>query len=244
VIVNDVPDAARDGLQARAAGPGGELCCVWLDLRNGMTEVFAALSEDGGATWEKNVRVYRSPDGHVCECCHPSVAYNRDGNLHVMWRNWLGGARDMYLARSTDGRIFAQAKKLGQGTWPLDACPMDGGYLAATTKGEVFTTWRRDSAVFLSTSTANEQRLGAGEQPWIAATDRGPFVVWLEEGTDRLLLRSPENSRDTELSPQAAAPVIAAALDGKGPVVAAWEEKHGKRATIFCRVIADRQPPH
>jgi hypothetical protein len=240
VTVNEVPDAAREGLHAMAAGPAGELCCVWLDLRNGQTEIFAALSKDGGKSWEKNLVVYRSPDGHVCECCHPSVAYDTNGNLHVMWRNWLGGARDMYVSRSIDGgRTFGQAAKLGNGTWPLDACPMDGGCLATAKEG-IFTAWRRNAAVFLTTpSTPAEQRIGAGEQPWIAVTDLGPFVVWLEEGSDRLLLRTPANPHPAELSAKAAAPIIACSLDGKGPIIAAWEEKHGKRTTIYCKAISD-----
>jgi hypothetical protein len=243
--VNDTSDSAREGLHAMAAGPPGQLSCVWLDLRNGNPEIFAAASDDGGKTWKKNVRVYRSPDGHVCECCHPSIAYDQRGNLYVMWRNWLDGARDMYLARSTDGgRTFEAAQKLGKGTWPLEACPMDGGYLAASPIGDIFTAWRREAAVFLTShSLESEQRLGAGEQPWIAAGAQGPFVVWLEKGTDRLLLRSPGHTHSVELAPKAAAPVIAASPDGQGPVVAAWEEGHGKSATIRCKVIADRKTP-
>jgi hypothetical protein len=242
VTVNDAPDAAREGLHAMAAGPKGEIACVWLDLRNGKTEIFAAVSEDHGQSWAKNVLVYRSPDGHVCECCHPSAAYDGEGNLHVMWRNWLGGARDMYVARSTDsGRSFGKDQKLGKGTWPLDACPMDGGYLAASPKGEVFTAWRRENAVFLTRpSSANEEQLGPGAQPWIAFTSQGPYVVWLEDGSDRLLLRTPGNSDAMELAAKAAAPVIAASLEGQGPVVAAWEERRGKRSTIHCRVLALR----
>jgi hypothetical protein len=38
VIVNDVPDAAREGLHGMAAGPSGEFTCIWLDLRNKSTE--------------------------------------------------------------------------------------------------------------------------------------------------------------------------------------------------------------
>jgi hypothetical protein len=242
--VNDSPNSAREGLHAMAAGAEGELCCVWLDLRNGSTELFAAVSQDGGKRWGKNILVYRSPDGHVCECCHPSVAYDGQGNLHVMWRNWLGGARDMYVSRSTDGgHTFEPARKLGQGTWPLDACPMDGGYVATGPKGEVFTAWRRDREVFLTKPGAAELRLGAGEQPWIAASAEGPYVVWLEEGTERLLMRAPGDSHSVELAPKAAAPVIAAALNDAGPVVAAWEARHGKRTSILCNVISPRNPP-
>lgn len=135
VQVNDVDSAAREGLHAMAAGPKGEICCVWLDLRNRSTEIMASVSRDGGASWGGNTLVYKSPSGSVCECCHPSVALTDDGGIYVQWRNSLDGNRDMFLATSTDsGKTFGKAKKLGDGTWPLDACPMDGGAISISGK--------------------------------------------------------------------------------------------------------------
>ena len=53
-----------------------------------------------------------------------------------MWRNSLDGARDMFVSESRDGgRTFSNARKLGSGTWPLKACPMDGGHLAFDAAG-------------------------------------------------------------------------------------------------------------
>src|SRR5690606_19480837 len=124
---NDVPKSAREGLHALAVGPEGQLYCVWLDLRNNEPEVFGSSSTDGGKTWSPNRLIYRSPDGNVCECCHPSVTFDSKGHLYVMWRNWLDGNRDLYWSLSKDGgRTFSQAKKLGQGHWPLRNSPMDG----------------------------------------------------------------------------------------------------------------------
>src|SRR5262245_52097300 len=72
-LVNDEPAAAREGLHAMSAGPKGELVCVWLDLRAKGSKLYRARSQDGGQVWRKNQLVYESPDGHVCECCHPTV---------------------------------------------------------------------------------------------------------------------------------------------------------------------------
>lgn len=66
--VSDVPGAAREGLHAMAAALDGTLACAWLDLRDKGTQLFAAFSRDGGKTWGRNVLVYRSPDGAICEC--------------------------------------------------------------------------------------------------------------------------------------------------------------------------------
>jgi photosystem II stability/assembly factor-like uncharacterized protein len=237
--VNDVPGSAREGLHAMAAGQNGTMYCVWLDLRHKNTEIVGAASKDAGKTWSKNVLIYRSPDGSVCECCHPGVAFDNQGNIFVMWRNSIGGARDMYVSRSADaGQTFADAAKLGQGTWPLDACPMDGGYLAISPRGEVFTAWRRDNDVFLTLPKATkEERLGAGKQPWLAATQQGPFIVWLEEGTGRLLLRTPGAGEIAGLADKAVDPMIAAQPGDEALVVVTWEESDSQRSTIRSQVI-------
>lgn len=92
----------------------------------------------------------------------------------------IGGARDIYTASSTDGKSFGKAKKLGMGSWPIDHCPMDGGSIAALPPGGIAAAWRRDNTVFLTSSTSgNEQVLGLGEQPWLAATEAGPYAVWV-----------------------------------------------------------------
>jgi hypothetical protein len=241
LAVNDAPDVAREGLHAMAGGPQGQMCCVWLDLRNRKTEIYAAVSGDGGQTWGKNILVYHSPDGSVCECCHPSVAFDAAGKLHVMWRNSLSGSRDMYLASSADGgNTFGKAVKLGKGTWPLDACPMDGGQLAISPKGDIFTAWRRDSEVFFtSTSGSSEQRIGVGKQPWIAAAKGGPHVLWLQDRTGQLMYLAPGARAAKQLAPKANDPVIAAAPGGSGPTVAAWEQRQGNETELMCQVVAN-----
>ena len=239
--VNDAADSAREGLHAMSVGPKGEMCCVWLDLRNGNTEVMASSSVDGGSTWSKNVLVYKSPDGSVCECCHPSVTIDSQGRILVQWRNSVDGARDIYVSSSTDGgKTFGKASKIGTGSWPLDACPMDGGAIASGAGGKLASAWRRDKAVFLSLEGEREERrLGAGEQPWIAATDAGPFVVWLKKRGDVAYLLTPGSKSPIELASHAADPVIATGPKGRGPVVAAWETRDGKNYTIQCQVISN-----
>jgi hypothetical protein len=240
VQVNDAADSAREGLHAMAAGPQGKMCCVWLDLRNRKTEVMAAFSADGGKTWSSNVLVYKSPDGNVCECCHPSVAFDSRGQVFVQWRNSLGGARDMYVGSSSDGGAsFGKATKLGTGTWPLDRCPMDGGAIACGNQS-FFTAWRRDKTVYLmGERDREERRLGTGEQPWIAATAEGPYVVWLAKRDGEARLLSPKSPTALKLADHASDPVIATGPAGNGPVVAAWQSDDGGSSTIQCQVLAE-----
>lgn len=239
VMVNDAADAAREGLHAMASGPQNSLCCVWLDLRTKSSEVMASTSKDGGKTWSKNTTVYRSPDGSVCECCHPSVAIDPKGGVVVQWRNSLSGARDLYVASSSDGgKTFGDATKLGKGSWPLDGCPMDGGAIATSADGTFASVWRREKSVFLLMNGQREERhLGEGEQPWVAATVNGPFAVWVKKRGGAALLLRPDRDSALELAPSASDPVIACGPSGRGMVVAVWEKREGKSYTLECQVV-------
>lgn len=241
--VNDATDSAREGLHAMAAGPKNLLCCTWLDLRNKQSEIMASISSDGGKTWGKNVLVYRSPDGSVCECCHPSVVIDNQGKIYVQWRNSLTGARDMYVASSADqGKNFGTATKLGRGTWTLNACPMDGGAIAVTPQGKIATTWRRDKTVYLlAEGDLEEQSLGMGEQPWLTATANGPYVTWLKKRGDALLSLTPGSKKPLEIGTRAYDPVLAAGPNGSSPVVAVWETREGKDYVLQCQVLEPRK---
>ena len=54
VRVNDAADSAREGLHAMASGADGSIWCVWLDLRDKKSEIYATVSKDDGATWAAN----------------------------------------------------------------------------------------------------------------------------------------------------------------------------------------------
>ncbi|MBW3599939.1 MAG: glycoside hydrolase [Planctomycetes bacterium] len=239
VRVNDnSPATANEGLHALAAAPNGDLYCVWLDHRiEKKNQVFGAASTDGGKTWSDNRLIYRSPSGRVCPCCHPAVTFDSEGTLYVMWRNSLDGFRDMYAAVSRDGgETFSPATKLGEGAWKLDACPMDGGYLAAGKPGQLTTVWRREKQIYRTDSgRGGEQLLGFGEQPWIAATSNGAWIVWLSKRGGSLWLSAPHAEQAVKLDDDATDPVISASPAGEGPVIAAWESGHGSETRIMAR---------
>lgn len=229
--VNDVDASAREGLHAMAAGPKGELYCVWLDLRNKGTEIVGSGSDDGGKTWSKNAIVYRSPDGSVCECCHPSVTISASGKLLVMWRNSLDGNRDMYLAESEDrGKTFGSAQRLGEGHWKLDECPMDGGAIAVDNTGNIHATWRRNRAVYLTQTTPkSEVHLGYGVQPWIALGSGGVITTWITRRPGDLMLMLPGDREPRRIATNARDPVVV----GVGnTAIVAWESDEGARAII------------
>lgn len=221
IKVNDVPASAREGLHAMAAG-GGIVFSTWLDLRGKGTRLYGSISKDGGKTWSKNMLVYESPSGTICQCCHPSAAVDSKGNITVMFRNSLEGSRDMYVIRSTDrGQSFSSAQKLGQGTWVLNACPMDGGGVAVTDEGELVSVWRREKGIYTAGSRGAEKKLGTGKDPAIAVGRSGTYIAWTSASTIQLI--SPGKEDPATLSSEGAYPQLLPLPSGK--VLATWEAK-------------------
>jgi BNR repeat protein len=220
VRVNDVMGSAREGLHAMASGGKDTLFAAWLDLRANGTRVYGASSTDGGATWSANRMVYESPSGMVCQCCHPSVTVDGSGNVFVMFRNSLEGSRDLYLTRSADGgKTFDPARKLGRGTWRLEACPMDGGALTLDQDGRVATVWRREGTLFVSDAEGPEKPLGSGRNPAAATTTRGTYGAWTEGKV--VWLRRPTATQPEVIAEDGGFPSLATLADGS--VVVAWE---------------------
>ena len=89
----------------------------------------------------------------------------------------------MYLLKSDDGgKSFGKAQKLGDGTWKLNACPMDGGGLYMDPKGAVSTVWRRADKLFIDRPGQPETELAAGKNAKIVTTSKGDYVVFQQAG--------------------------------------------------------------
>lgn len=215
--VNDVPDSAREGLHALAAGPDGSLFATWLDLRTPGMKLYGARSTDGGLTWSRNVEVYASPSGSICNCCHPSLTIDADNRIWVLWRNALEGYRDMYVTYSDDGTHFSPAAKQGTGAWKLEACPMDGGAFTVS-NNQVSSAWRRESSIYLALQGQTEQLLGPGKDVAMASTPRGHSIAWTQESN--IVALSPNAKQPQILGPGAFVNLLALP---NGQVLAAWE---------------------
>ena len=221
-VINDVPTSAREGLHDLAGSRDGQVFVTWLDLRNGKTELWGATSKDGGRTWAKNEQVYKSPDKSICECCHPSAVFDEAGNLAVMWRNSIEGYRDMWMTTRPKGsNQFTAAHKLGEGSWKLNACPMDGGRIVALGGGRFAAVWQRNGDVFLTPADGSpEILLGKGKQP-LAVTRGGETTVIWQQGND-LVLAKPGMGKPTKLAADARFAVI---VPSSGEAIIAYE--HG-----------------
>jgi len=230
--INSVTNTAREGLQAMAGDGRQTVHSAWLDLRNGKTELWGASSADGGRTWGANHLIYKSPDGHICECCHPSLAVDARGRVWAMWRNWLDGARDMYASVSEDGgRTFSLSRKLGSGTWTLKACPMDGGQLAFGMDGGLLSVWRREKAIVAAGETGETVLSEQGLQPIVVAG--GGAVIYLWQRGAKLMMK--RGSAEAAVLAESGTFASAASASTTASPVVAWETSRDGAKTILAQ---------
>jgi hypothetical protein len=178
VRVDSVATAAREGLHTLASDGQGNLFAAWLDLRKAGTELYGAWSRDGGLTWQKDALLYASPNGTICTCCAPSAVFDEHGGLELMFRNAVGGSRDLWVMQSHDRETFGKPEKLGTGTWKINACPMDGGGIARDA-GKTITAWRREEDIYVDEPAKPEQKLGAGKDVAVAAGNGKVCALWV-----------------------------------------------------------------
>ena len=219
--VSDSPGAAREGLHAMASS-GNSVIAAWLDLRDDGTRVMSSKSTNGGRTWSKNTLVYKSPDGSVCECCNPSVAIGPYGEVAVMFRNDLRGDRDMYFAPSADGgKTFLPAAKIGNQTWTIDKCPMDGGSLTFDAGGTIMSIWRSRETLYLGRGSVATP-IGPGRDAAIASGSHGFVIAWQTQGTGAIYAQyGTDVATRRRLAESGSSPVLARAPNG---FIAAWRQ--------------------
>ncbi|RWY47982.1 hypothetical protein [Mucilaginibacter gilvus] len=196
--VNDLRGSAPEGLMSIAADKADNFYAVWLDTRTGgNNQVYFASLKPGASAWGKNIIAYRSPDGHVCECCKPNIAV-KGGEVAIMFRNWLMGSRDLYVARSVNGgKTFGAAEKLGLSTWKLNACTMDGGGILLGDKDAVYTTWQRKGDVYFARPGQPEIFIAKGRNCDIAGTGDNVAVTYQSNDTVRVV--SLKNKKTTSI---------------------------------------------
>ncbi|HJW15616.1 MAG TPA: sialidase family protein [Flavisolibacter sp.] len=182
VMLNEVPATAKEGLMALSAD-GNNVFATWLSVNDPKGQKLVGIrSVDGGKTWSKNLVVYASPDKSICECCKPSAVV-KSSKVYIMFRNWLNGNRDLYIATSSNGgRSFLPAYKLGQGSWKLSGCPMDGGGLVVSQSGLVHTVWRRESMIYAAIPGEAEHFIGEGRNCTVEMINGTPIYAWTQNG--------------------------------------------------------------
>ncbi len=88
------------------------------------SEIFAAVSDDGGKTFSKNQKV----SSEVCPCCKTSLAIDEKGTIYASWRQVLPGSfRHIAVASSENGgKSFSEFAIVSDDKWEISACPVSG----------------------------------------------------------------------------------------------------------------------
>lgn len=216
VRMNDADTVAKEGFMSLAVD-GDNAYAVWLDSRsNKGQQLFGALSKDGGKTWSRNIKIYSSPDTTICECCKPNVVM-KGNKVYAMFRNWVNGNRDMYLIQSTDfGNSFGKAVKIGNGSWKLNGCPMDGGAIVLDDHAEPQVLFRRESTLYTATPGSPEKELTEGRNGSIALMEGKPAYAFMQKGNIHLMI---PGSPTKDLG-KGSMPVI---INYKGKIFCVWE---------------------
>jgi len=224
--VNDVDTTSKEGLLS-LGGDGANLFTAWLDLRKEQkNNLYGAESKDGGKTWGANKLIYNSPDGHVCECCKPSVAI-AGSHVYIMFRNWLNEHRDLYIIQSNDGgKLFGMAHKLGKGNWQLNGCPMDGGALAINNNGMAQTVWRRKNIIYACEPGMDEKQIGEGKNCSVTIAQNKNVYAWVEK--DEVVCLLPGGKRQIG---KGSLPVLKAVSNGS--VLCVWQNDNEIKATVL-----------
>ena len=88
--------------EPRIAASGTYVYVTWFDQRNGLPDVYANASADGGVTWlAADVRLDTDAPGAAISM-RPAVACN-GANAYVVWEDRRSGLGDVRCARTTDG---------------------------------------------------------------------------------------------------------------------------------------------
>lgn len=221
IIVNDIKGSAPEGLMGLASDNEDNFYATWLDIRKGKTNnvCFSKLSK-GSSIWSRNSIVYTSPDKHVCECCKPSIAVNSK-HVTIMFRNWLNGSRDLYVINSSNaGTTFSSGNKLGEGTWKLNGCPMDGGSLVYESSRVVSTVWRRNGSLYYCTSGRKEQMIDDGKNVFIAKGNNKDLISYTKDGEVKL------NRLNTKQPQSIGKGDYLKVMNLKDKILCVWEDNH------------------
>src|SRR5262249_16454933 len=128
------------------------------------------------------------------------------------------------------------------GTWPLQACPMDGGSILKTADGSVHTLWRRENNLYFSTNDGAEQSVSKGRNPiLIDGGAAGLVTVWHQ---DNSLQAAPINNLldRASIAPEADEPNAAVTADGS--IFLVWQDRGRTPGKIWLsRLSSDSRAP-
>ena len=221
---------------------------VWVDYRDGNSEIYYKKSSDGGNTWTGDKRLTK--DSHLSE--DPAIAIDRNG-IHVVWWHDRDGNLEIYYKRSSDGgNTWTSDKRLtnsGRSCSPAIATDSNGIHViwvdGRDGNSEIYykkssdggNTWTGDKRL---TSCS-----GNSLHPTIATDRNGIHVVWEDErhGNSEIYYKRSSDRGNTWISDVSLTDASAyswdpaIATDSNGIHVVWYDDRHGYE--IYYRKSSD-----
>jgi len=195
--LDEDPEGLAMSVRPRIAGAADNLVVVWSDNRNGAYDIYAAASDNQGASFstERRLDVTSDPgagwSGEIDLAVDPT-----SGRVFVVWEDTRDGDAALYLARSTDaGMTWEDDERIVGGddpsaafspevcAWEQDVIvtwharpPGEGRYILATTSSDGGTTYR-ETALRLDDPDSD----GDSMYPRCAAARDRMVVAWQDD---------------------------------------------------------------
>jgi hypothetical protein len=238
----------------------GEAVFAWLDNRSGQQGLRVATTADG-VELTPNATV----DAVTCQCCATELLPTGGGAIALAYRDTSeGGARDVFLATSTDGgRSFGEPRPVSVDDWKIDACPHTGPRLAEGADGRLWTVWftGAEPGIYAAASADGGRsftprqglaRMGEGHTRHVAHPELGRLpdgrllAVW-EQAIDagdgevrRSLtgrrLEGDRWSEPFEVAPEGTYPRLATAPDGRTVLAYTRHRAEGNRLVVAAEM--------
>lgn len=103
------------------------------------SEVFSAVSSDGGKTFSKNLKI----SSEVCPCCKTNLAVDKNGKIYASWRQVVGdNFRHIAVASSENGGAsFSNYTIVSDDQWQINACPVSGAPMRVDGENNLKIAW-------------------------------------------------------------------------------------------------------
>ncbi len=110
IRLTNAPDSSVQSTIHGCVCCGADVRIVWVDKRNGNTDIYYKYSADNGITWSEDIQVTDNQSSQL----NPSLAFCRS-LVQVVWTDFRTGRAEIWGRRSTDCGI----------TWQLENCLSD-----------------------------------------------------------------------------------------------------------------------
>jgi hypothetical protein len=215
MVVEANPTSQR--FESFAQAPDGRIWAVWLDKRRAPAERAAgnpgytaglavAWSDDGGQSFTES----RLARDNTCECCRIGLAFDRQAQPVLAWRQIFGrNFRDHAAARLRRDGALEGPFRIAEDNWAIDACPHHGPALAVDGSGRWHSAWYSGGGdhqgLFYAASTddgrhfATPRRLGNPARqpghPQLLALGERLLLIWQEFDGEKMRVMA-ETSAD------------------------------------------------